>query len=130
VRARGGYAASAPWKTSGCTSRAPSSRHSRNTCLAQVWHFPQQEPTPRLLRNAGIVVCPRSTASRIFRSETLWQMQMIMRIPCWFQVEEEIKAKQVVVKFFVNTTNSCLDYFWFTTRLQAFFAQGEELRIF
>jgi hypothetical protein len=57
-------------------------------------------------------------------------MQMIMRIPCWFQVEEEIKAKQVVVKFFVNTTNSCLDYFWFTTRLQAFFAQGEELRIF
>jgi hypothetical protein len=65
----------------GCASHSPSSRHSRNTVFAQEWHLPQQVPTPNWLRSSGIELNPALTAWRIWRSETLWQMQTIIAAP-------------------------------------------------
>src|SRR5450830_1649383 len=37
-------------------------KHSRRTCLAQVWHLPQQVPTPSSLRSSDMDVLPAFTA--------------------------------------------------------------------
>lgn len=76
------YAAIAVSNMVGCSSRTPSSRHSRNMVFAHELHLPQQVPTLNCSRNCGIEVTPESTARRILVSETLWQTQIIMNMPC------------------------------------------------
>jgi hypothetical protein len=78
---RGDQAAMVLATIMGCASHSPSSRHSRNTVFAQEWHLPQQVPTPSWSRSSGIELNPASTAWRIWRSETLWQMQTIIAAP-------------------------------------------------